>query len=75
MDTIWLSISAGNGPEECAHAAALTVQVMLQEIQDREGSDVKINVIESEPSREKGNIRSALLVLEGKDAKLMPIHG
>ena len=69
MYTIWLSISAGNGPEECAHAAALTVQVMLREIQDRAGSDVKIGVIESEPSREKGNIRSALLVLEGKDVK------
>ena len=70
MDTIWLSISAGNGPEECAHAAALTVQVMLREIKDREGTDIKISVIESEPSREKGNIRSALLVLEGKDAKV-----
>ena len=69
MDTIWLSISAGNGPEECAHAAALTVQVILREIQDRAGADVKISVIDSEPSREKGNIRSALLELEGKDVK------
>jgi len=69
LDTIWLSISAGNGPEECAHAAALTVQVMQREIQARTESDIKINVIESEPSREKGNIRSALLELEGKDVK------
>jgi peptide chain release factor len=69
LDTIWLSISAGSGPEECAHAAALTVQAMLREIQERAESDIKISVIESEPAREKGNIRSALLVLEGQDAK------
>jgi len=69
VDTIWLSVSAGSGPEECAHAAALTVQVILREIRNRTEADIKIDVIESENAREKGNIRSALLALEGKDAK------
>ncbi len=67
MDTIWLSVSAGSGPEECAHAAALTVQAMLRETWTEQ--DIKISVIESENAREKGNIRSALLALEGKGAK------
>jgi peptide chain release factor len=69
VDTIWLSVSAGSGPEECAHAAALTVQVMLREIQNRTEPDIKISVIENENAREKGNIRSALLALEGEGAK------
>jgi peptide chain release factor len=69
VDTIWLSVSAGSGPEECAHAAALTVQAMLREIQNRTEPDIKVSVIESENAREKGNIRSALLALEGKNAK------
>jgi peptide chain release factor len=69
VDTIWLSVSAGSGPEECAHAAALTVQVMLREIQTWTEKDIKISVIESESAREKGNVRSALLALEGKGAK------
>jgi len=34
LNTIWLSISSGNGPEECAYAASLTVKVLLQEIQN-----------------------------------------
>jgi peptide chain release factor len=69
LETLWLSISAGSGPEECAHAAALTVQAMLRETQGRTESDIKIDVIESEPAREKGNIRSALIALEGKGAE------
>ena len=66
METIWLSVSAGSGPEECAYAAALTVQAIQREIQPESG--LKVSVIASEPGREKGNIRSALLVLEGKSA-------
>jgi peptide chain release factor len=64
LETIWLSISAGSGPEECARAAALTLQVLKAEINEHD--DIKIRIIESEPSREKGNIRSALIALEGK---------
>ena len=69
MDTIWLSVSAGNGPEECAHAAALTVQAIGREIENLAESGIMMRVIESENAREKGNIRSALLALEGNGAK------
>lgn len=69
METIWLSISAGSGPEECAHAAALTVQAIISEIEKLPKSEIKASVIETEPAREKGNIRSALLALEGTNAK------
>ena len=66
MDTIYLSISAGSGPEECAHAAALTLQAMQREINERNPKDIRISVIESEEAGEKGNIRSALIALEGE---------
>lgn len=69
MNTIWLSISAGSGPEECAYAAALTIQAILQDAQNRSPQDITVRVIESESAREKGNIRSALLALEGLHAK------
>jgi peptide chain release factor len=42
---------------------------LIQEIQNRKEGGITIRIIESEPSREKGNIRSALVALEGKDAK------
>ena len=70
MDTIWLSISAGSGPEECAHAAALTLEVLVREVQDfGPSAEIKIRVIETEPSSIKGNIRSALVAMEGEKAK------
>jgi peptide chain release factor len=64
LDTIWLSISAGVGPEECAHVASLTLQMLQKEIEDTHGK-VKFRLIDTEPSYEKGNIRSALIALEG----------
>jgi peptide chain release factor len=63
---MWLSVSAGSGPEECAHAAALTVQVLMREIQNRSGAAVSIKIVETEPSRIAGNLRSALLALDGE---------
>ena len=66
LDTIWLSISAGSGPEECAHAAALTLQVLQKEA---ESSGITMQIIEIEPSQVKGNFRSALIALEGRQAK------
>ncbi|MDR2245706.1 MAG: peptide chain release factor H [Treponema sp.] len=66
MDTIWLSISAGNGPEECAHAAALTLQALVGEAQNHKDADIAVRVIETEPSPVKGNIRSALAAMEGR---------
>lgn len=69
METIWLSISAGSGPEECAHVTALTVKVLLEEIQNRPELGIKAGVIESETGRERGNLRSVLLTLEGESVK------
>jgi peptide chain release factor len=66
MDSILLSVSAGSGPEECAYVAALTVKVLLRELRDK---GIKASVAESESTGVGGNIRSALLVLEGKDVK------
>jgi peptide chain release factor len=67
LDIIWLSISSGVGPEECAHAASLTLQILQKEIEEKGG--ITLRLIDSEPSYEKGNIRSALVALEGKGVK------
>ena len=67
METIWLSISAGSGPEECAHAAALTLQVLQIEA---ENSGITMRIIEIEPSQVKGNFRSALIALDGKQVNV-----
>ena len=67
MDTIFLIISAGSGPEECAHAAALTLELLQREAEKLKNITVK--VIETEASRVNGNIRSALVALEGEMVK------
>ena len=67
METIFLNISAGSGPEECAHAAALTLLVLQKEIKDKQ--DLTIRIIETEQSRIKGNFRSVLISIEGEKAK------
>jgi peptide chain release factor len=69
LSTIWLSISAGNGPEECAYAASLTVKALLQEIQNLPDKGIKAEVVENEPTQINGNIRSALIALEGDEAE------
>jgi protein subunit release factor B len=61
--TIWLSISAGVGPEECAHAASLTLQVLLREIACR---GLAVRIIDGEASGEKGNFRSVLVAIEAE---------
>jgi peptide chain release factor len=68
LESIFLSISSGQGPEECAHAAALTLQILLREIDDRRagGEAMRAALIETEDSRIKGNIHSALLLIEGE---------
>ncbi|MDR1220482.1 MAG: peptide chain release factor H [Treponema sp.] len=68
MVAIWLSVSAGTGPEECAYAAALTLRVLQREIEET-GGGVALRIIDAEPSHEKGAIRSALVALEGEGAK------
>jgi len=69
LNTIFLSVSAGNGPEECAYAALLTVNAIMRELQSLPGKPLKGEVIENEPARIKTNIRSALIALEGEDAE------
>lgn len=76
MNIVWLSISAGTGPEECAHAAALTLQAFQNEVlalNSAEKRGIELRVIDAEPSREKGNIRSALVAIEGEGAKQFAI--
>jgi peptide chain release factor len=68
LETIWLSISAGSGPEECAHVAALTLNALLREVDACPEEGIKVRIIDAETSREKGNFRSILLSLEGKSA-------
>jgi len=69
LSTIWLSISAGNGPEECAYAASLTIKALLQEIKNLPDKGIKAEVVENEPTQINGNIRSALIALEGDEAE------
>jgi peptide chain release factor len=76
LNIVWLSISAGTGPEECAHAAALTLQAFQNEVlalNSAEKRGIELRVIDAEPSREKGNIRSALVAIEGEGAKQFAI--
>lgn len=69
MNIIWLSVSAGNGPEECAYAVSLTVKMLLQEVQNLSEKTIKAEIIESEAAHVNGNLRSALIALEGKDVE------
>jgi peptide chain release factor len=68
LKSVWLSISAGTGPEECARAAALTLQALQKEIEEK-GGGIKLRIVDAEPAREKGNIRSALVALEGEGVR------
>jgi peptide chain release factor len=65
---MWLSVSAGSGPEECAYCAALTVKVLLHELDSGQWR-VTGRILETLPAREKGSMRSCLVALEGDDAR------
>jgi peptide chain release factor len=56
------------GPEECARAAALTLQALQKEIEEKDDG-IKLRIVDVEPAREKGNIRSALVALEGEGVR------
>ena len=66
MNTIWLSVSSGTGPEECARAAALTLRVLEREAGEK---GITLRILDAEPGREKGNFRSLLIALEGEGAR------
>ena len=68
MNTLLIAISAGSGPEECAHVAALTLQLIQEEAQSHKSSEINITVVETIPSLIKGNIQSALISVEGNRA-------
>ena len=67
METVLLIISAGSGPEECARAAALTLELLKNEATKQQS--ITMRLIEIETSRVNGNIRSALIAIEGEKAK------
>ncbi|MDR1893827.1 MAG: peptide chain release factor H [Spirochaetales bacterium] len=71
MNSVLLGISSGQGPEECAYAAALTKRIILREIADlaHGGIPITARVIETEPSRLGENLRSCLLAIEGRGAR------
>lgn len=71
MSTIYLIISAGVGPEECAKAAAGTMEEIQAEAKklSEQGNSVKTEILEKQPSLVKGNIRSALIELQGEDVQ------
>lgn len=69
MQTVLLNISAGNGPEECAYVAALTLATIRKELDDWKDSAIVMRLVETELSRVEGNIRSALIAIEGENAQ------
>ena len=73
METIYLSISGGNGPEECARAVACTVRRILNEVEAlcNNGAAITAILAQAEPSRVKGNMRSALIIIEGTGAQAL----
>jgi len=70
LNNVWLNVSAGTGPEECAYAVSLTVKMILQEAQNLPEKTIKAEVIESEAANVNGNLRSALIALEGNDVEI-----
>ena len=65
METAWLIISAGSGPEECAYAVALTFERIQKEIESM--LNITFQTIETEQSHyKKDNFRSVLIALEGE---------
>jgi hypothetical protein len=48
LESILLIISAGSSPEECAHAAILTLQVLQKDIESQQNGKITIQIIETE---------------------------
>jgi len=64
LEKVLLVISAGNGPEECAHAVALTLKAIQQETLKK---GINSNIVETKPSLVKDNFRSVIVSLEGEN--------
>ena len=63
---VWLQVTAGQGPSECAWAV---LRVLEQIQRDAKASSLKFRTIEIEPGPEPGTAQSALISISG-DAEL-----
>jgi peptide chain release factor len=59
---VWLQVTAGKGPVECAWAV---VQVMEKILEEAAGLELEARIIEIEPGSQTGTAQSALLTLSG----------
>ncbi|XCN73459.1 MAG: peptide chain release factor H [Candidatus Electrothrix aestuarii] len=64
METCWLQITAGRGPEECARAVFLLLRALSDEAAQR---DIRVDCLEIIQGEHPKTLRSALLSLAGKD--------
>jgi len=65
MKRLWLQITAGQGPVECAWAVAKVLERLQKEALE---AAVASNVIEFEPGLASGTLQSVLIALEGEGA-------
>ena len=59
---VWLHITAGQGPVECAWAVAKVLEKLLQEAKD---AGLEANTLEIEAGPEPGTVRSVLISVSG----------
>ena len=67
METTWLQISAGKGPDECALAVAHVVREILS---DGAGRGLSVTTLEAEEGGRKGTLASALVSVKGEEPDL-----
>lgn len=59
---VWLQISAGQGPAECAWAVVRTIE----EIQREAAASLEFRAVETMPGSEAGTAESALVSIRGE---------
>jgi peptide chain release factor len=72
LETLYVSISSGNGPEECCYAASLIRSLIIGDIDSltkHNGRSISVRIASEEPSEKKGNILSSLLAVEVEHSK------
>lgn len=62
---ILLQLSSAQGPDECCLAVKLSLDRLKKEAAERQ---ISLTLLESEPGRHRGTLRSALLSLDGDGA-------
>lgn len=65
MNVVWLQISAGVGPAECAWVVARLQQVLVREA---ETQGLQVRILEAVAGPEPRTLRSVLLSIEGSEA-------